>query len=68
VSEDTLQALKMSEYKHQALLAAIEEAEKGIFISEEAIDRWVESWGTENELPPPEPDIFRGPKVSVDSK
>ncbi len=34
------------------------EAEKGIFISEEAMTRWVESWGTDNELPPPEPDIF----------
>lgn len=34
------------------------EAEKGIFISEEATTRWVESWGTDNELPPPEPDIF----------
>ncbi|MBN9073297.1 MAG: ribbon-helix-helix protein, CopG family [Rhizobiales bacterium] len=34
------------------------EAEKGIFISEEAMTRWVESWGTDNKLPPPEPDIF----------
>ena len=38
--------------------AALKEAEKGIWISEEAMDRWVDSWGTGNELPAPEPDIF----------
>ncbi len=37
---------------------AVKEADKGIFISEEAINAWMSSWGTENELPPPEPDIF----------
>jgi predicted transcriptional regulator len=34
------------------------EADKGIFISEEAMTRWVESWGTDHGLPAPEPDIF----------
>ena len=24
--------------------------------------KWMESWGTEYELPPPEPDIFLEPK------
>jgi predicted transcriptional regulator len=38
--------------------AALAEAEEGVWISGEAVDRWVDSWGTENELPPPEPDIF----------
>ena len=37
---------------------AFKEADKGIFISGEAVHRWMESWGTENELPMPEPDIF----------
>lgn len=45
-------------YKRECLRAAIEEADKGVFISEEAMDRWIDSWDTENELPPPEPDIF----------
>ena len=36
------------------------EADKGVFISEEKMDAWVASWGTEKELPPPEPDIFPG--------
>ncbi|CAN7687505.1 hypothetical protein [Rhizobium sp. LjRoot254] len=41
-----------------AIEAALAEADKGIFVSQEAVDRWMESWGTENELPMPEPDIF----------
>jgi predicted transcriptional regulator len=37
------------------------EADKGVFISEEKVDAWVNSWGTEDELPPPQPDIFPKP-------
>jgi hypothetical protein len=29
------------------------------FISGEAITKWMDSWWTENELPPPEVDIFK---------
>ena len=36
-----------------AIEAAIIEADKGNFISEEAFTAWVESWDTENELPMP---------------
>jgi predicted transcriptional regulator len=42
---------------------AFKEAEKGVFISGEAMHAWMESWGTENELPPPKPDIFPEPKA-----
>jgi predicted transcriptional regulator len=45
-------------YKRECLQSAIEEADKGVFISEEAIDRWMESWDTDNELPAPRPDVF----------
>lgn len=38
---------------------AKEEAEKGEFISHEAMESWVDSLGTDNELPRPEPDIFK---------
>ena len=34
------------------------EAEKGIFISGEAMHAWIESWDTDGELPEPEPDVF----------
>jgi predicted transcriptional regulator len=36
----------------------VAEANKGVFISEEAMDKWMESWDTNDALPPPEPDIF----------
>lgn len=45
-------------YKRECIREAIAEADKGIFISEEAMMAWMRSWGTDNELPPPEPDIF----------
>jgi predicted transcriptional regulator len=37
---------------------ALEEAEAGVFISGDKILDWIKSWGTENELPMPAPDIF----------
>lgn len=33
---------------------AMAEIDAGRFISHEAVVRWLMSWGTENELPPPE--------------
>ena len=33
--------------------------ETGEFISNEAMMKWMKSLGTPNELPPPEPDIFK---------
>ena len=50
--------LDAKEHFYEEMKAAIAEADKGVFISGEAMHRWIESWGTENELPPPEPDIF----------
>jgi predicted transcriptional regulator len=44
--------------RRRALEEAVAEADKGVFISEEAMHAWMESWDTENELPPPEPDVF----------
>jgi predicted transcriptional regulator len=45
-------------YKRESLLAAIEEADKGIFISGEAVERWMERWADGHDDPFPEPDIF----------
>ncbi|MYE00410.1 MAG: hypothetical protein F4Y03_03910 [Alphaproteobacteria bacterium] len=47
--------------KREAIRSAVAEAEKGVFISQEAMDAWVASWGTDAELPPPEPDIHPDP-------
>lgn len=48
--------------ERRAYLAAINEAEKeadeGVFVSGEAVLKWLRSWGTEDEPPRPEPDIF----------
>ena len=50
--------LEIQSIEREIIAARIEEADKGVFISGEAMSRWVESWGTDHELPPPEPDIF----------
>ena len=45
--------------------AAFKEAEEsGEWISQEAVEKWLVSWGTDNVLPLPEPDIFERPKKS----
>ena len=43
--------------KRAAIRAAIAEAGKGDFISQDAMDTWVASWDSDEEFPPPEPDI-----------
>lgn len=58
VKEAIEELLDRRAYKRESLIAAIEEADKGVFISEEAMDKWIESWDTDDELPPPAPDIF----------
>ncbi len=50
--------LDAKEYKREAIREAVLEADKGVFISEKAMDAWVEAWGTQRELPMPEPDVF----------
>jgi predicted transcriptional regulator len=44
----------------ECIAEAIVEADKTEhWHSHESIEKWVNSLGTENELPPPEPDIYR---------
>ncbi len=52
------QYLSVKERRRQDFDDAVAEADKGIFVSGEAVERWVLSWDTKNELPEPEPDIF----------
>lgn len=49
--------LRIRVEKRAAVRAAIAEASKGEFISQEAMDTWIDSWDSDAELPPPEPDI-----------
>ena len=50
--------LNGKDYERKIAEEAFAEAEKGIFVSGEKVHAWMESLGTENELPFPEPDIF----------
>ena len=49
VREDTMRT---------SIRAAIAEADKGVFISGEAVERWMERWADGHEEPFPEADIF----------
>ena len=43
----------------EAIGKAVAEADAGgPSVSQEATERWLKSWGTDHELPKPEPDIF----------
>jgi predicted transcriptional regulator len=50
--------LEIRGVERELLRQRIAEADKGVFISGEAMHRWIESWDTDDELPPPESDIF----------
>src|SRR3954453_21320071 len=44
----------------EAIRKAVEQADRGgPFVAMEDVKRWVESWGTDHELPPPEATITR---------
>jgi predicted transcriptional regulator len=58
------EALEELVERHVRLRKAIAQAEReadesGAYISHDKMTAWMESLGTENELPPPEPDVFR---------
>jgi predicted transcriptional regulator len=44
--------------KRQLIESALREADRGIFVSEEAMTTWFLSLGTEHELPEPDEDVF----------
>jgi predicted transcriptional regulator len=54
--------LDAQESKRQAIAQAVAEADKGVFVSDEAMTSWVDSWGTDNELPLPRADVFLAAK------
>jgi RHH-type transcriptional regulator, rel operon repressor / antitoxin RelB len=51
--------LERNEWQVAAIDAAVLEADKGIFVSNEAVTEWLKSWGTTHEFPAPKPDVFR---------
>jgi len=49
--------IRSKEAKRQAIELALMESEKGDFISQEALNKWMDSWDSDKELPIPAPDI-----------
>ena len=43
--------------KRRAIDAALQAADQGAFISQDAMNQWIDSWGSDDELPMPKPDI-----------
>jgi predicted transcriptional regulator len=52
------QTKRSSQARDQMIRDAMAEADKGVFISQEAVHKWMDSWDSDNELPLPEPDVF----------
>ena len=50
--------VRKNAWRAEELSKAIAEADKGEFISHEAMLAWADSLGGENERPAPEPDVF----------
>ena len=48
--------------KRAAIRAALDEADRGEFVSRDAMDAWVSSWDRNSAEPPPEPDVRSGTK------
>jgi predicted transcriptional regulator len=45
--------------KRAAINAALADADQGNFISADAMNAWIDTWDSDNELPPPKADITR---------
>ena len=43
---------------------AAEEADRGVFVSREAVGAWMDGWGTDAEAPMPGPDVCLGGEAS----
>lgn len=46
----------------RSMVEAEAELDKGVFTSWEKVKSWMDSWDKDNELPMPEPDIYRKAK------
>jgi RHH-type rel operon transcriptional repressor/antitoxin RelB len=51
--------VKKNAWRAKELHEAMKEADKGVFVSHEAMLAWADSLGTDNEIAPPKPDIPR---------
>ena len=52
-AEAITEYLAVNEWQIARIKAAMEDLDRGEFIEHDAVRKWVESWGTDNELEPP---------------
>jgi RHH-type rel operon transcriptional repressor/antitoxin RelB len=52
-AEAIAEYLAVNEWQVARIKAAMEDLDRGEFIEHDAVRKWVESWGTDNELEPP---------------
>lgn len=58
LAKQAIEAMKaQSEAKQNMIREAVEQADKGEFVSSEAVHKWMDSWDTDEELPIPTADI-----------
>ena len=46
---------QLEEKRHRETLAALDSVKNGELVDGDEVFRWMDSWGTPNELPPPTP-------------
>lgn len=51
--------VRINAWQIKELQQAVSEAEEGVFVSEEAVDAWLDSWGANDERPAPTADVKR---------
>lgn len=58
--------IRRNAWRAKELQEAVAEADRGVFVSGDAVEEWLDSWGAETELPAPAPDIkpVRKPRAS----
>jgi predicted transcriptional regulator len=49
-----------SEARRKLLEEAVEDADKGLFVSASTVHAWMASWDSDDETPAPEPDVHVG--------
>ena len=57
-AKEIKQYLDARSLERLAMEEAVQEADKGVFTSSNAMRNWIASWGSNDELPPPEADVF----------
>lgn len=55
--------VKRNAWRAKELHAAIKEADKGVFVSHEAMVEWADALGATNESAPPKPDVRKAKKA-----